>query len=162
MLREDAGKISFGRGDGLLTVPIFVYNKRMAEIPPAESPTFRSHRRQLVWQILIPFLVMAALVVTCAVLVVSGEASRTRHWADLSIIWLLTPLLVLALVVTTALVLAIIGLAKLLQVVPRYTPRAQAISFIAAAGARKVANGIVAPYLWFEQARAALKSIFGL
>jgi hypothetical protein len=140
----------------------FVYNKHMAATPPVVSPTIRAHRRQLVWQILIPFAVMAGLVVTGAVLVVWGEAPQTRVWADISIMWLIAPLLALALVLVTALVFAIVGLAKLLQMAPRYTVRAQSISLIAAAGARKAADGIVAPYVWFEQAKAALKSIFGL
>jgi hypothetical protein len=133
----------------------------MAEISPTVTPTVRAHRRQLVWQILVPFLVMAALVIAGAVLIVSGSAPRARVWADVSIIWLIAPLMVLALVVATVLGFAIVGLAKLLQITPRYTARVQAISLIAAAGTRKVADGIVAPVLWFEQARATLKSFFG-
>jgi hypothetical protein len=135
---------------------------RMAEMPPAVSPTVRTHRRQFVWQILVPFVVMALLLVAGAALILSSGPPRERVWADVSIIWLILPLLALALILAVVLVFAIVGLAKLMQIAPRYTSQAQAISFIAAAGARKVANGIVAPYVWFEQAKAALKSIFGL
>jgi hypothetical protein len=133
----------------------------MAEMPPAVSPTVRRHRRQLVWQILIPFVLMALLVLGGAALIFSGGAPRDRVWADVSIIWLILPLLALALILAAVLVLAIVGLAKLLQIAPRYTGRAQSISWIAAGGARKVANGIAAPYVWFEQAKAALKALLG-
>jgi hypothetical protein len=134
----------------------------MTEKGLVESATVRAHRRQLVWQILIPFLVMAGVVVAAAVRVVSAGPARARLWADVSIIWLIAPMLVLALVVMAVLALAIFGLARLLQVAPRYTARVQAASSIAAVGVRKAADGVAAPYVWFEQAKAALKSIFGL
>ena len=50
------------------TRPVFVYNMPMAETPLTVSPTVRTHRRQFVWQILAPFLVMAGLVIAAAVL----------------------------------------------------------------------------------------------
>jgi len=143
---------------------IFVYNMRMAEIRPALSPTVRAHRRQFVWQILVPICLVVLLGLVAGAFIIATAVSHpsvTRLGADVSIIWLIAPLLVLALLVAAILVFAIVGLAKLMQITPRYTGRAQSIAFVVADWARRVANWIVAPFGWFEQARAALKSFFG-
>jgi hypothetical protein len=132
----------------------------MKESHPGVSPSVRLHKRQLAWQVLIPFLVMSLIVIAGAVLVVVGGAPGTRIWADVAVIWLLAPLMVLALIAVVVLVLAIIGLVKLTQFIPRYTPRVQSVFSATASGARKVANGVVLPFVWFEQARAALRSFF--
>jgi hypothetical protein len=127
-----------------------------------ESPTLRAHKRQLAWQILVPFLVVAAIIIAVAVLVVASTGSATRTWADVSIIWLIAPLLILALVFATVLGSLIYGIAILMKVMPRYTAKAQYYVAAAAAGTRKVADGATKPFVWLHQAGAIFKSIFKL
>ena len=126
----------------------------------AETPSVRAHKRQVTWQILVPFFVVTALILVVAVLVATG-ATATRTWADVSTIWLIAPVLVFALFFVTVLGLLIYGFARLLQVT-RYTGKAQDFFALVSAWARTIADGAARPFVWFQQAGAVLKSIFKL
>lgn len=134
----------------------------MAEPHPVDSPTVQLHKRQLTWQILVPFLVVTALVIAAAAWVVSGGASGTRTWADVSIIWILAPLLMFALLLVIVLGFLIYGIAKLTQITPRYTGKAQHFFALLSTRTRKIANGAAKPIVWIQQAGAVIKSIFRL
>ena len=124
-----------------------------------ETPTVQTHKRQFAWQILVPFLVVMALILVVAVLVATG-ATDTRAWADVSTIWVIIPVLILALVFMVVLGFLIYGFAKLLQVTPRYTGKAQDFFAMLSTWARIIADGTTKPFVWFQQAGAVLKSIF--
>ncbi|KAF0107526.1 MAG: hypothetical protein FD146_1560 [Anaerolineaceae bacterium] len=91
-----------------------------------------------------------------------SEASRTRVWADVSIIWMLAPALLFALAGVAVLAGMIYAVARLTRVTPRFTSRAQQVAGQAAAATRKAADGITKPFVWLQQAGAVLKSIFKL
>jgi type II secretory pathway component PulL len=122
----------------------------------------RGHKHQLTWQILVPFLLLAVLTITTAVLVVTSTGSATRIWADVSIIWLIAPMLVFALFFAIVLGFMIYGIARLLQITPRYTGKAQDFFALFSGRTRKITDGAVKPFVWFQQAGAILKSIFRL
>jgi hypothetical protein len=126
---------------------------------PVETPTVRTHKRQLAWQILVPFFVVTAIILVVAVLVATG-ASANRTWADISTIWLIAPMLVFALLFIAVLGFLIYGIARLLQVTPHYTGKAQDFFTQLSAWARIIADGATKPFVWFQQAGAMLKSIF--
>jgi hypothetical protein len=132
----------------------------MADLKPVDSPTLRLHKRQLTWQILVPFLLVTLILLAAGVWLVWGETARARVWADVSIMWVVAPLLLLSLAALALLVVLIVGMAKLLQAAPRYTSRVQQFADQVAAGTRKVANGAAKPFIWLEQAGAVIKSIF--
>jgi hypothetical protein len=132
----------------------------MTDPQRSESSTVRNHKRQFAWQILVPFLVMAGLIITGAVLVVSRRPQQARLWADVSTIWILAPMLAFALVIAVLLGFVIFGLAKLTQITPHYTGKAQELAVSISTWTRKVADGIVEPVLWLKQAGAALSSFF--
>lgn len=127
----------------------------------AQSPSVHAHKRQFLWQILIPICVVTALILVVAVLVATG-ATATRTWADVSTIWLIAPVLVFALLFVTVLGLLIYGFARLLQITPRHTGKAQDFFVLVSAWARSIADGVARPFVWFQQAGAVLKSIFKL
>jgi hypothetical protein len=129
---------------------------------PTENPSIRAHKRQFGWQILAPFLLMTGVIITGAVLIVTGETSQTIVWTDISMIWLIAPLLVLALVFLAVVVSSIYGMLRLLQVLPEYTGKAQDIFKVLSSGTRKVADGAVKPLLWVHQIGAVFRSIFRL
>jgi hypothetical protein len=132
----------------------------MNDMKPVDSPTIRLHKRQVAWQILIPFLLVALMLLAAGVGLVWGETARARVWADVSIIWIIVPLLLLTLVAIALLAALIVGMIKLLQIAPRYTLRAQQVVGQVSAGARKVADGATEPFIWIKQAGAVVKSIF--
>jgi hypothetical protein len=127
----------------------------------AETPSVHAHKRQFIWQILVPICVIAALILVVAILVATG-ATVTRTWADVSTIWLIAPVLVFALLFAVVLGFLVYAFAKLLQVTPRYTGKAQGFFALVSAWARTMADGVTRPFVWFHQAGAVLKSIFRL
>ncbi len=135
-------------------------NKRSVDRPTHAS--MRAHQRQFAWQILVPFLVMAGLIVAGAVLAVTGKTPGSRVLADVSVIWLLAPMLFFALAILVFVITIIYGMAKLLQLLPRYTGKAQGIFTRISTGTRQAANGAAKPIVWFRQAGAVIKSIFKL
>ncbi|HTX89621.1 MAG TPA: hypothetical protein VMC09_00270 [Anaerolineales bacterium] len=132
----------------------------MPETPRSDSPTVRAHKRQFAWQILAPVLVVTAVVAAAAVFTVTGGTAQTRVWADVSIIWLIAPLLVMALLFAVLLGYAIHAVAKLLEVTPRFTAKAQFYTAAAAAGTHRLADGITKPVIWVRQITTAIKSFF--
>jgi len=134
----------------------------MENQPTVERPTVRAHKRQFAWQILVPFLVMAGLIIAGAVLVITGGESQNSVWADISMIWLLAPALLFALAFLVLLITIIYGMIKLLQVIPVYTGKAQGIFVLLSAGTRKLADGTAKPFVWLRQTGAVIKSIFKL
>jgi uncharacterized membrane protein YhdT len=134
----------------------------MEKQPPVDRLTVRAHKRQFAWQILVPILVMAGLIIAGAVLIATGGAARNSVWADVSVIWLLIPALIIALMIMTLVVTTIYGMAKLLQILPHYTGKAQGIFSQVSSGTRKLADGAARPFVWFHQAGAVIKYIFRL
>lgn len=132
----------------------------MDEQPRPETPTLQRHKRQFIWQILIPIILMAGVIIAAAVLVTIGEASSTSLWRDVSLIWLLAPALVLAFLLAIVLGLVIYGLARLKKAAPRATARAQQLTLLGALGVRRLADGAAKPFIWLEQVGAGIKSIF--
>jgi hypothetical protein len=133
----------------------------MADPSPIETPTVRAHKRQLAWQILVPFFVVTAIILVVAILVATGTTDN-RAWADISTIWLIAPVLGFALFFAVVLGFLIYGITKLLQIIPRYTGKAQDFFVLLSSWARKIADGATKPFIWFHQAGAILKSIFRL
>jgi hypothetical protein len=132
----------------------------MSELKAVDSPTLRLHKQQVVWQIIVPFTLVTLILLAAGVWLVWCETARARVWADVSIIWLLVPMLFLTLVALALSILLIVGMAKLLQVTPRFTARAQQVAGQVADGTRQAADGAAKPFIWVEQAGAVIKSIF--
>ncbi len=132
----------------------------MEPAPRTETPTLRRHRRQFAWQILVPMIVAAVLVILAAVFTLTRGATSNRVWADISTIWLIAPLVILALVLTVVLGALIYGAARLLGVIPAATGRVQSFMASVAKGTRKAADDLAKPFLWSGQAGAVFKSIF--
>ncbi len=131
--------------------------------PPVDRPTIRKHKSQFAWQILLPMILVVLIGLAAGGLVIATTISsegQTRLWADVSVIWLLAPALIFALAFLFILITTIYGMAKLLQILPQFTGKTQGIFAKVSAGTRKVADGTVRPFIWFHEARAALKSIF--
>ena len=132
----------------------------MVDRKKPDSISVLKHRRQFIWQILVPFLLKAALIVAGAVVVVTGGPKQTGVWADVSIIWMLFPMLGCALLIAVVLISLIYGMVKLTQITPHYTGRAQQLAASVSAGTHQIADGAARPIFWFQKAGATIKSLF--
>ncbi len=119
----------------------------------------RLHKHQVFWQILLPVLLAVLLgLVAGGLTIMAGleAASRTRLWADISIIWLVIQLLILGVIFLAVLVVVIVGLVKLLQITPRFTSRGQELAGRVEAGTKKIAGGAVSPFIRIHQVGAVI------
>jgi uncharacterized Tic20 family protein len=101
--------------------PIYFFKER--------NPAARAaHKRQVLWQITLPFILAILVILGLAVLTVVislGSGETASRWADVSLIWLILPTMLFAfifLVIISALAYLVI---KLIGVFPEYTYRVQ-------------------------------------
>jgi hypothetical protein len=132
----------------------------MEKSPGAERSTIRTHKRQFILQILVPFLILAGLIIAGAVAALTAGATRTGTLTDIAVIWLLIPAMVLGVAILAITITFIYGMAELLKLLPRYSGKAQDFFTLLSSGTHKLADGVSKPLIWFRQASAAVKSLF--
>jgi hypothetical protein len=132
----------------------------MDETPRMDTPSIRLHKRQVAWQILVPLIVAAVLIILAAVFVVTRGAASDRVAADISAMWLIMPVLIFMFIFLVIIGGLIYGTAMLTRILPKYSGRVQSFLVSVASGARKAADGSAKPFIWMDQAGAVVKSIF--
>jgi uncharacterized Tic20 family protein len=130
-------------------------------IPDRNPQTAAAHRRQVLWQITVPFIAGIILLLVVAVLASLSGAGTARLFGDIALIWLILPMLVVLLilaVITGGLVYLVIRLNKAL---PGLAFKAQNLVKIVQDKLTAGANLAVKPVFKAEGLRATLKAIFG-
>lgn len=126
--------------------------------------SYQKHRHQLWRQILLPFLLALLLVVIVAVLVglaAFGEGGEAPRWAAISTIWLVIPLMGFGLLFLVVLFGFIYLLARVLQVIPPYSAKAQYYVNRAVRETRRISDMSVTPIFFVESLFAGLKRLLG-
>jgi hypothetical protein len=128
---------------------------------PPQHSSYRIHRSQVAWQIILP-IVLAGLVVIGVVILVglstfkgNGDVGR---WAAISTIWLVLPVMIAGLLVLVALVGVAYLLGRLAGLVPPYTRQAQLFAFRVEAGAKRVDYVGHRPSLIFGEIGSLIKT----
>lgn len=130
-------------------------------LPPfKKTASYQAHKRDFIWQILVPIIIALVLVIAASVVVATGSDASTRQWADTSTIWLLIPLLVFAFISLIGLGGMIYGMAKLLNITPIYTQQLYALICLAAEKVEDVADATAKPIFFVEGISASIKSLF--
>ena len=136
-----------------------------------ERPSYRRHKRQNFWQILLPvllsFLVILGGLAFLIVIANGGDpVGKLSTWADTSLIWLLLPVLALGLVGVVLLGSMIYLLARLLKILPTYTAMVQHYFGVAATWVKAMTQRLLNPVLKARGYQAGavqfFKSIYGL
>jgi len=96
-------------------------NLKTANLPKSESTS--SHRKQSFWQIILPVVISAVVILVILALVIqtavgTDAGGLVSQWADTSLIWLSLPVLLFALGMLLIMIVLIAFLAQLLKVVP--------------------------------------------
>lgn len=135
-----------------------------AKIPQPVHESYRNHRRQLFWQIILP---IALTVILCLALIVLINIAAFRNggdvarWAAVSTIWIVIPIMI-GLVIVLALLAGLVYLmAKLLRVMPRYTGLAQEYVHKAALSIKRGADAVVKPVFFIEGLGASIRAFLG-
>lgn len=131
---------------------------------PKNHNSYEKHRRQFWVQIFIPILVVILVIIAVAVftsLAAFGGASDSPRWAAISTIWLVIPVMFFGLVFLILLVGLAYGMARLLNLLPPYTAKAQYYANRATDGAKHVSDMAVKPVMFINGIIASIQAIFG-
>jgi len=135
-----------------------------AKPPPPLHESYRIHRRQLFWQIILPIVLTVLL---CLVLIVFiniaafRDGGDTERWAAVSAIWIVIPIII-GLVIVLALLIGLVYLmAKLLHIMPAYTGLAQGYVRKAAIYIKRGADAVVKPIFLIDGIGASIRALFG-
>ena len=127
---------------------------------PRKSPSYQSHRREFVWQILVPILIVAILVIAASVFAATRSENQASIWADIFLIWLIIPALFFAFILFILLAGLIYGMAMLLKVTPTYTQQLQELIRLAGQKIRNAADTTAKPIFFVEGISASIKRFF--
>ena len=122
------------------------FMKAVIHQPVHES--YKRHRKQLIWQIILPMVLTAILFIGLVVLINiatfrdNGDVGR---WAAISTIWISIPIIIVALVFLAVLAGIVYLLMRLLQIAPIYTGKAQDFAYKIAGYVRRAADAAVKP-----------------
>ena len=121
--------------------------------------TYKVHRRQVFWRILIPIAIGVVLVLVLAVLATQAGTNEASRWADISLILLVSFVIVISLLALVVLIFSIYGLSQALRGIPAPMLRAQVFFFRVERRVRTVANQLVEPILRYHSSLAGLRSL---
>lgn len=134
------------------------------KIPRHVHESYKRHRRELMWQIILPVVLSVVLMIAMIALIYvatfqgSGDVSR---WAAVSTIWIVLPVMVAGLILLALLGGMIYLLMRLLGIMPKYTGIAQDYVQKAAIYVKRGADMAVKPVLWLDGLSASVKAFFG-
>ncbi len=111
-----------------------------------QHASYRLHRRQTAWQVIVP-VILAALVIIAAIVLIAMATFRSNgdveRWAAISTMWLTIPVMVGGLVMLAVLIGLAWAVGKAAGFIPPYTYKAQ--EFVNQVEAR-VQQGVVYAY----------------
>lgn len=135
-----------------------------AAIPKPVHSSYKAHRKQLLWQIILPVAVTGLLIVALIVLVniatfrQNGDVGR---WAAISTIWIVIPIMLAMLIFLAILAGLIYLLGRLLNITPVYTGLAQDFAHKIKGYVRRGADAAAKPILYLDGIMAGINAFFG-
>ena len=135
-----------------------------AIIHPPVHESYKKHRKEIVWQIILPVVLTSILFIALIVLVNiatfrdNGDVAR---WAAVSTIWISIPIMIVALLLLAILVGIVYLLIRLLQITPIYTGKAQDFAYKVAGYTRRAADAAAKPFIFLDSIGASIKALFG-
>jgi hypothetical protein len=135
-----------------------------ASLPKPVHESYLKHRRQVVWQVILPVVLTALLIVALIVLVnvaTFNQGGDVARWAAISTIWIVIPIMIGMLLFLALLVGLVYLMKKLLNITPTYTGMAQDYVHIAEGYVKRAADATVKPVFFLEEIRAGVRAFFG-
>ena len=136
--------------------------KAIIHQPVHES--YKRHRKQIIWQIILPMVLTAILFIAFVVLINiatfrdNGDVGR---WAAVSTIWISIPIIIVSLLLLAILVGIVYLLIRLLQITPIYTGKAQDVAYKVAGYVRRAADAAAKPFIFLDSIGASIKTLLG-
>ncbi len=127
-----------------------------------KTVSYQAHRRDFIWQIIVPIMLALILVIAASVVAATSPAAAASLWADISIIWLLIPALFFAFILFIILGGLIYAMAMLLKVTPIYIHKLYGLIRLLTQKIENAADAIAKPIFFAEGISASIKKIFQL
>ena len=135
-----------------------------AKIPQPVHESYKRHRKELTWQILLPVILSALLFVALIVLIniaTFNQGGDVGRWAAISTIWIVIPVMVAGVVLLAILAALVYLMKELLGITPKYTGIAQDYVNKAAMYVKRGTEMAVKPVLFLDGIGASVKAFFG-
>jgi len=135
-----------------------------AKLPQPVHESYKRHRKQLAWQIILPITLTMILCIALIVLInvaTFRDGGDVGRWAAISTIWIVVPIMI-GLIIMLALLGGLVYLmAKLLNIMPTYTGMAQDYVHIAVGYIKRGADVVVKPVFFIDGLGASIRAFFG-
>ena len=135
-----------------------------AQLPQPIHESYKKHRRELAWQIILP-VVLSVLVIVALIVLINvatfNQGGDVGRWAAISTIWIVIPVMLAVLILLALIGALVYGMKRLLDIAPTYTGMAQDYVHIAAGYIRRGADMAVKPVLFLDGISASVRALFG-
>ena len=138
-------------------------NIMKATLPHPVHESYKRHRKELVWQIILPVVLTSLLLIALIVLISvatfrnNGDVDR---WAAVSTIWIVIPIMIGLLIFTALLGGLVYLMMRLLHITPTYTGIAQDYVYLAQSYIKRAAEALVQPVLQLNGILASILTFF--
>ncbi len=129
-----------------------------SSLPERNPVTHRAHRREVLLQITIPFLIGLVIILVPSVLISFGPDDFVSRWGDTSLIWLIIPQLFVCLLFLIFMGALAFGVVWLVRTLPAYARQVQDFFNQVGLRTRKITDSIVEPVLRIQSLNAKLKA----
>lgn len=134
-------------------------NFRSSSLPERNPATHEAHRREVLWQITVPFVILTLVFLAFAVLTVLGDTGDQSRWADISLIWLIIPVLFASLILLVLLGALVFAVLWLIGALPPFALTLQDIFSTIHAKVRQASDAAVEPVLKVEAWKASIRAL---
>ena len=135
-----------------------------ATIPQPVHESYLKHRKQIVWQVILPVVLASLLIVALIVLIniaTFNQGGDVARWAAVSTIWIVIPIMIGMMIFLALLTGLVYLMKKLLNITPTYTGMAQDYVHIAAGYIKRAADAVVRPIFILDGIGASIKAFLG-
>jgi hypothetical protein len=134
----------------------------VVELPVNTSPE-ADHRRQMIWQVWVPVIASAVIVLAVAIWAIVGTiqgSSAVNHWGNISAVWVIMPVLFAGILLLGVTVAIIYGLSKLLNKMPGWMITARTKVASLAVSVRRAADSATQPVMTVNANTARLRAFW--
>lgn len=134
-----------------------------AKLPQPVHESYLKHRKQMVWQIILPIVLTVILFVTMIVLInvaTFRDGGDVARWAAVSTIWIVVPIMIGMLIFLALLVGLVYLMKKLLHITPTYTGKAQDYVYLAEGYIKRATEAAVRQVINIQGVFASVQRFF--
>ena len=134
-----------------------------AIIPQQVHESYKRHRKQVMWQIILPVVLTSLLLIALIVLIniaTFRDGGDVGRWAAISTIWIVIPIMIGLVIVVAILGGLVYLMQKLLHITPTYTSLAQDYVYLAEGYIKRATEAIIKPVLQLNGILASILTFF--